>query len=373
MGWTWVDVAIFLFFALIMGFVATAHLWREVTPYDDPYLYFREKKWFPSRMALNPVGYTFGICLMVIIIASSSAGPGESFLSLLARFGSIMLFIAFYYSILALFQPLLRKRYQSTTCATLWLLPNLIYLLMAPYHTFFQIRVPRLFLFTAGVVWAAGFLFVVARGILSHLRFRKRLLADAYEANSHIRYLFWHEAKEALQSQSIFGETYPIPMISPGITTPLAVGFTGKGKRVFLPEKEYTDEELILIFRHEIVHLMRDDSFTKFYLLVCRALVWFLPTAKIVCDRAAEDMELSCDELVLTYAGSEVREQYAELILNTAATAEGFTTCLSASAEGMKYRLERILYPEKRKKGIVMIILVTALMLLSGSLVTITY
>ena len=284
-----------------------------------------------------------------------------------------MLFIAFYYSILALFQPLLRKRYQSTTCATLWLLPNLIYLLMAPYHTFFQIRVPRLFLFTAGVVWAAGFLFVVARGILSHLRFRKRLLADAYEANSHIRYLFWHEAKEALQSQSIFGETYPIPMISPGITTPLAVGFTGKGKRVFLPEKEYTDEELILIFRHEIVHLMRDDSFTKFYLLVCRALVWFLPTAKIVCDRAAEDMELSCDELVLTYAGSEVREQYAELILNTAATAEGFTTCLSASAEGMKYRLERILYPEKRKKGIVMIILVTALMLLSGSLVTITY
>lgn len=373
MGWTWIDVVIFLFFALIMGFVATAHLWREVKPYDDPYLYFREKKWFPSRMALNPDGYTVGICLIVIIIASSSAGPGESFLSLLARFSSIMLFIALYYSILALFQPLLRKRYQSTTCATLWLLPNLIYLWMAPYHTFFQIRVPRLLLLTAGTVWAAGFLFVVARGILSHLRFREHLLAGAYEANSHIRYLFWHEAKEALQSQSIFGETYPIPMISPGITTPLAVGFTGNGKRVFLPEKEYTDEELILIFRHEIVHLMRDDSFTKFYLLVCRALVWFLPTAKIVCDRAAEDMELSCDELVLTYAGSEVREQYAELILNTAATAEGFTTCLSASAEGMKYRLERILYPEKRKKGIVMIILVTALMLLSGSLVTITY
>ena len=80
-------------------------------------------------------------------------------------------------------------------------------------------------------------------------------------------------------------------------------------------------------------------------------------------------MELSCDEMVLGRANEEVRHQYAELLLTTAASAPGLTTCLSASAEGLKYRLEQILQPQKKKRGILLVVLVLALLFFASGLV----
>ena len=46
-------------------------------------------------------------------------------------------------------------------------------------------------------------------------------------------------------------------------------------------------------------------------------------------------------ETVLLDADSSVKRQYAGLLLKTAGDERGFTTCLSASAGALRYRLKR--------------------------------
>lgn len=67
--------------------------------------------------------------------------------------------------------------------------------------------------------------------------------------------------------------------------------------------------------------------------------------------KSAEDLELSCDETVLLDTGEDTRKRYARLILNTAGDHRGFTTCLSASAEALRYRLKRITGPQVARSG----------------------
>ena len=43
--------------------------------------------------------------------------------------------------------------------------------------------------------------------------------------------------------------------------------------------------------------------------------------------------------------------RYSELILSTAGDERGFTTCLSASAKSLRYRLSRVMRPQKRLPG----------------------
>ena len=44
-----------------------------------------------------------------------------------------------------------------------------------------------------------------------------------------------------------------------------------------VPERDYTQEELRLVLRHELVHISREDSAAKFFLAFCTAMCWFNP------------------------------------------------------------------------------------------------
>ena len=83
-------------------------------------------------------------------------------------------------------------------------------------------------------------------------------------------------------------------------------------------------------------------------------LVW--PAIK----KAEDDLELSCDEIVLKDAGSEERKKYAKLLLTTAGNASGFTTCLSASARTLRYRMKATIGSRKKRLGIALLFIVMA-------------
>ena len=51
----------------------------------------------------------------------------------------------------------------------------------------------------------------------------------------------------------------------------------------------------------------------------------------------------------------ELRRKYAELLLDTAGSSQGFTTCLSAAAETMRYRLKNVITVRKRWPGTVLL------------------
>ena len=108
---------------------------------------------------------------------------------------------------------------------------------------------------------------------------------------------------------------------------------------------------------------------TKCFYIFCKALCWFNPLVWIALKKASADLELSCDEMVVCGAGDKTRQEYAFLLLETAGDERGFTTCLSASAKGLRHRLQGVVKPQKRSSGtFVLGVIMVVLMLCSGFL-----
>lgn len=355
MTWNW-------FFGV---FLAAAVAWvfhRRWKAESVPYNYSR----FYSRASILVEPLLIPLCMLVLfIVFSFSHGIVFSGTLLASCCTVLVLYISIYYTILLCLLPLLRRWISPRACAALWLLPNLLYLtiyVVDPYRSpLLVLTLPQPWFRILVLVWAVGFVVVQLWQIISHLRFRKQLLRDAVPVQDPAVLAQWeHEQKR----RSILR---PIPMvISNQTVTPLTIGFSSGSLRLVLPHVDYTPKELSLIFRHELRHIERADTRTKAFLGFCAALCWFNPLVWIARRKAADDLELSCDELVLTYEDPRARQDYARLLLNTTASGTGYTTCLSAAASSLRYRLKRIVSPRKCTSGSVVVGLALLLLVLGN-------
>lgn len=280
-------------------------------------------------------------------------------------FGTFM-HISLFYLVLLLFMPLLRKYFSARSCAELWMLPALMYMaehsFMSLPEPLLVITLPNGFIKSIMVVWFVGFIAVFFGYILLHLYFRHRILKNSAPVEEAEILEVWRQECE----HGNFSKDYKV-VFSSATRTPLSVGLFKRTTKVVLPSKEYTKDELHLIFRHELVHIGREDSGTKFFMIFCTAFCWFNPLMWLAMRKSADDLELSCDETVLLDADEESRRKYANLILQTAGNNYGFNTCLSASASALRYRLRNITKKKKRfNGGLIVGIVLYAFMMTSG-------
>lgn len=285
---------------------------------------------------------------------------------------SIFLHISIYYLVLIPLMPLLRKRISSRACAMLWLIPNYLYLTV---QNAIGLPKPLVVVHLSGklfwillVIWLGGALFVLIRAVWQHLVFRRTILRGAIPVTDPDILSLW---QEQLTYARIKKPKYKL-CVSKNVTTPLSIGFFNRSIRVVLPDRTYTTEALTLILRHEIVHICRCDSTNKFFIVLCCAMCWFNPLIWLAMRRSADDIELSCDETVLLEADDDTRDQYASLILNTAGDERGFTTCLSASAASLRYRLKHIVTPKIRSSGALVIAIVFFILFMTSGFMTIS-
>ena len=313
--------------------------------------------------------------VLVVLIALSLPeygvkGTAESIIAVI--FG-VFLHISAYYLLLMLLMPLLRRFISSRACAMLWIIPSYLYLtqygFMVTPAPKWIIRAPERIVWIIAAVWLAGFLGVLVWKIAEHLIFRKKILKNAKEVTDERILEIWNKELDAAYEKK---PKYKL-VISPDTSSPLSIGFFKRTTKVVLPRKEYSNEELSLIFRHEIVHLSREDSSSKFFLVFCTALCWFNPLMWMAMKKSAEDIELSCDETVLLKADEETRYEYAELLLKNAGSTKGFTTCLSASANSLRYRLKAVTKPKKMRTGAVIVGLTFFGLIMSYGYVALAY
>ena len=333
-----------LIMALVIGFLLTGILyWKRPSPVSP--LSGKEKPRYNPYFGywLLPGFLLLTFCLLPLMLPR---GGGNSLLGLLFQ---AFLHLALYNSLLLLLLPLLRRFLQPQTCVVLWLLPNWLYLCMSAGN--YQLDRPLLILHLPTLairigcwVWAAGFAAVLGWKIFSHLRFRRRILKDARVATDPPTARLWQDLR---QWAGYSDKRLPL-LVSPAVATPLSIGLFPSTLRVVLPQREYTQKELDLILRHELIHIGRGDSTAKFFLTFCTALCWFNPLMWAAMRQGAEDLELSCDQEVLEWSDEEGRQTYARLLLRTAGEQAGFTTCLSASAASLRRRLQRALHPTRR-------------------------
>ena len=289
--------------------------------------------------------------------------------------------------------PRLRRHFSARTCAGLWVLPGLVSYSSMHFGAwkfeldpFFVIRLPRSALRIMLWTWLTGACGVMLWRLLSHLFYRKRilehavraesweygLLAEVYQSLAPFAQGLVKRRKSVYYEQCRFVEAildHRHMLRSPEVSTPLTIGLTKKNTFLVLPDRAYNREDLALILRHEVVHLLHDDIHTKFSLALLCAAGWFIPALWFGMEFVSEDLELCCDEMVTEGMGTDQRKEYAGLLLQSPGSEQGFTSCLSASARGFRYRLKRILQPKRREGGVFILALSVALTsFLSGAI-----
>lgn len=308
--------------------------------------------------------------LLFWIVLGTALSQMEMVLGILAV---IFLEIGIYYSLLLPLLPLLRKVYRASTVAMLWTLPNVLYLYFnfglrqpRPWKVIvLPISIDRVF----PIVWVAGFVIVMGTAIVRHAIFRNRLLRHSIPITDGNVLSVWGREKEAMGFTDA-----QLPLVcSTETATPLSVGLIVKTTVVILPQRTYTPEELVLLFHHELIHISRGDSATKFFLTLCQAVCWFNPLMWVAMRKCADDLELGCDELVLQDKGQGERTRYASLVLRTAGEEAGFTTCLSVSGKALRYRLKGITQYRQKSVGGVTTGVIVALLTMAMGMVAVAY
>lgn len=273
--------------------------------------------------------------------------------------------LSLYFLLLLLALPLLRRRFSARLCASLWLVPSFVGVGMNTFLNYrrvpsFVIPLREELLAALGWVWLAGFLLVFGGRVMGDRRFRRELLTGAYPEEDPEVLAIWREVLLAMDLP------WEVRLLrSPAARSPLSLREGRKKYATVLPERDYTEEELRFLFSHELHHLQRRDIDTKVFLAFCQGLCWFNPLVWLAAAKGSDDLELSCDEVVLAGQDERRRRDYAHLLLQSAAEGRGFTTCLSARGKSLRYRLENVLKSRKRRSGTVLLAGVTLAVFLS--------
>ena len=327
--------------------------WEHGTPVPESIFGSKRPRTKETIVWVDPTYLPLVLLIILIIFGSMQGAAGvERFLSLTL---DVMILISLYFVLLIFLLPVFRRYFSARACATMWILPVFMFwqahilLQNAPVPTF-VVYIPSHILEVLFLIWGIGFIIVFVGKFILHYLFRHKVMSASIPVKDPaVLELFDRELKE-------LEYYYPVRLvISSAVTVPLSMGTTKRTRVTVLPNREFTHQELLFIFRHEIHHLQRGDVNNKIFFAFCQALCWFNPLIWVATRKASDDLELSCDEIVLDDMDEQLRKQYAELLLDTAGHSRGFTTCLSASAETMRYRLKNVVTIRKRWPGTLML------------------
>lgn len=130
--------------------------------------------------------------------------------------------------------------------------------------------------------------------------------------------------------------------LSDRIRTPAVYGILKP--RIILPI-EYTREDLTHILAHERAHIKRKDNFIRLFSFAVVCLHWFNPMAWLMLKLLCADIELACDEAVLSTYNETQRREYAHALLSSAEKTNVFTASFGGSR--IRTRIDRILSYKK--------------------------
>lgn len=215
---------------------------------------------------------------------------------------------------------------------------------VSPANISFQMPSP---LDILALVWAIGTILFLVFQIIGYLRFRHQLLRWGRSVNEGT--VFDLLRKEAAE----MGASLPKLLISSAAPGPMMIGFLHP--TLVLPEENFPEASLTLILRHELTHHKRGDLWYKLLMLLANAVHWFNPAVWMMASEAGNDLELSCDHLVIRSLDAQGKRLYSETILESIRMQQKKSSPLSTGFQGgvstMKERFRNILESRKLKNG----------------------
>jgi len=187
-------------------------------------------------------------------------------------------------------------------------------------------------------VWMAGFLLMVAYGAVSTAILHARLRGiPAVHDNVHI---------VPTGSPFVFGLFHP---------------------QIYIPSGLSPDEEGLVV-RHEQTHIRRHDHLIKAGAYLILTVHWFNPLVWAAFVLMEADMELSCDERVLSGLSGSIRKDYSRLLLSLASRRQPIPALTAFGEGGIKTRIVHALSFRKHSRTLIALSLCLAVLTSAGLL-----
>lgn len=208
------------------------------------------------------------------------------------------------------------------------------------------------------IIWLAGLLSVAAVIVSGHIRGRRKyqmalpvhLLPEGFGAV--FPWMAAHPLRRKVQVR-----------YSDQIDTPLTYGILRPV--ILLPKgMDWLDTRRVaFVLAHEMAHIRRFDSLTKWLLTAALCIHWFNPLVWAMYVLMNRDMELSCDEAVLKKYGGDSRAEYAMALVGMEERRHSFApmaNCFCKNA--LRERITSIMKsrPASRAKTVLAAVLVLA-------------
>ena len=215
-------------------------------------------------------------------------------------------------------------------------------------------------------IWLLGFVFSIARYAYSYILFRKMLKRWGTPVEDEGTLAQLQKIQEEMRIKNkVRLLHYPMSQ------SPMLIGF--RDILIVLPESDYTEEELQLVFRHELTHYKHYDVLINLLAILVKSLHWFNPIVRLACRETQEVGEMYCDYDVLNDQDMHYRTFYGETILTmidrSKKTPIALTTCFYSEKFNLKRRIISIMDSRLPKKllSTVFVVAVSVLLLLTSS------
>lgn len=196
----------------------------------------------------------------------------------------------------------------------------------------------RLWVSIARTIWLLGIALMLVYGVVSLIRIRSKL-TGAVRHRDNI-YLADH------------------------IDTPFVIGLIRP--KICLPS-DLSEKEQEFVILHELTHIKRLDHIAKVIAFLALVLHWFNPFVWLAFFLSVKDMEMSCDEKVISSMDAGSRVEYSQVLLNLSTGKRMVAAVPIAFGEGeAKSRLKNVLNYRKPEWWVVAVALVTVVAVVIG-------
>ena len=219
------------------------------------------------------------------------------------------------------------------------------------------------------IVWAVGAAAFFAGSMLSYRRFVRRVRCTACDVRDPELLRIYESERERL------GLRQRIPLRqTPEADGPMLVGLVHPV--LLLPKSGIPLADAPLILRHELTHAKHKDVLCKMVFLLARCVHWFNPVVHLLAWQGAQDLEIACDQSVVHGLDIDAKRQYGQCILNDVACrmygGTMLTTRLTGGGKAMKTRLQALFSPNKKRRGVALILTAAFALTLVGGCFAVT-
>ncbi|WP_049945812.1 M56 family metallopeptidase [Butyrivibrio sp. LC3010] len=206
---------------------------------------------------------------------------------------------------------------------------------------------------TLCIIWLLGVFAVICYAVLSFVSIWKKTRASIMLAGGTDRDGICGSMKNSNGSVSAF--------ISDEIDTPFILGIFRPV--VYLPSG-LDDETLKNVLAHEKAHIRRKDHLRKQFGFILLAIHWFNPLVWISYILFCKDIELSCDEMVISRMSLDEKKSYATSLLLCSTHQKLILAYPLAFGEvGVKTRVKQIFNYKKPSFWLIMMLVVISTVL----------